>query len=195
MTAQAPRVPMLDLQDARDAARAHGLPEAFAELSVFRILLRHPAVARRLGELLQTLLFTGNTLDPRLRELIILRIGWRTGATYEWTQHWRVARGLDIPEADLLAVRHWREAAGLSDADRAVLLATDETLESGAISSATWEACRRHLGSDAERIELVIALGNWTMFSQLLRSLQVPLEEGVAPWPPDGEAPPEEART
>ncbi len=195
MTAQAPRVPMLDLQDARDAARSHGLPEAFAELSVFRILLRHPAVARRLGELLQTLLFTGNTLDPRLRELIILRIGWRTGATYEWTQHWRVARGLDMPEADLLAVRHWREAAGLSDADRAVLQATDETLEAGAISSATWEACCRHLGSDAERIELVIALGNWTMFSQLLRSLQVPLEEGVAPWPPDGQAPPEEART
>jgi alkylhydroperoxidase family enzyme len=184
-----PRVPMLDLPDARDAARRHGLPEAFAELSVFRILLRHPTVAQRLGDLLQTLLFTGNALDPRLRELLILRIGWRTGAVYEWTQHWRVARGLDIPEADLLAVRRWREAAELSEADRAVLQATDDTLDKGAIGDEAWAACCRHLRSDQERIELVIALGNWTMFSQLLRSMQAPLEDGVAAWPPDGEVP------
>lgn len=189
-----PRVPMLELADARDAARRHGLPEAFAELSVFRILLRHPTLAQRLGELLQTLLFSGNALDPRLRELIILRIGWRTGAVYEWTQHWRVARGLDIPEADLLAVRRWQESAALSDADRAVLQATDDTLEAGAISDAAWEACCRHLRSDSERVELVVALGNWTMFSQLLRSLRVPLEDGVAAWPPDGETPFDGAR-
>jgi alkylhydroperoxidase family enzyme len=190
MTSQPPRVPLLDLTDARGTARGLGLPEAFAELSVFRILLRHPALAQRLADLLQTLLFTDHTLDPRLRELIILRIGWRTRAVYEWTQHWRVARGLDIPENDLLAVRRWREATGLSDADRAVLQATDDTLDLGAISDATWDACCRHLATDQERIELVIALGNWSMFSQLLRSLQVPLEDGVAPWPPDGEVPP-----
>lgn len=180
---------MLSVQDAREAASANGLPEAFAELGVFRILLRHPAVAQRLAALLQTLLFTGNALDARLRELIIMRIGWRTNAVYEWTQHWRVARGLDIPEADLVAVRNWQDATNLSEADRAVLQATDETLDAGAISDATWAACCRHLRSDQERIELVIALGNWTMFSQLLRSLQVPLEDGVAAWPPDGKSP------
>lgn len=189
MTAQTPRVPMLSTQEAREAAAAHGLPEAFAELSVFRILLRHPAVAQRLAGLLQTLLFSGNALDPRLRELIIMRIGWRTNAVYEWTQHWRVARGLEIPEADLVAVRRWQEASGLSEADRAVLQATDDTLDAGAITEPAWQACCSHLASDQERIELVIALGNWTMFSQLLRSLQVPLEDGVAAWPPDGKPP------
>jgi alkylhydroperoxidase family enzyme len=189
MTTQTPRVPMLSVREAHEAAAAHGLPEAFAELSVFRILLRHPAVAQRLAALLQTLLFSGNALDSRLRELIIMRIGWRTNAVYEWTQHWRVARGLGIPEADLVAVRCWQEATGLSEADRAILQATDDTLDEGAISQAAWEACCRHLASDQERIELVIALGNWTMFSQLLRSLHVPLEDGVTTWPPDGKSP------
>jgi hypothetical protein len=28
-----------------------------------------------------------------------------------------------------------------------------------------------------------------TLFSQLLQSLQVPLEEGSVPWPPDGKRP------
>ena len=47
-------------------------------------------------------------------------------------------------------------------------------------------ACCKHLESEAERVELVIAIGNWSLFAQLLKSLQVPLEEGVQPWPPDG---------
>jgi hypothetical protein len=38
-------------------------------------------------------------------------------------------------------------------------------------------------------VELVVAIGNWSLFSSLLRSLKVPLEEGVAPWPPDGRSP------
>ena len=49
-------------------------------------------------------------IDARLRELIIMRIGWRQGSVYEWTQHWRVARMLEIPEEDLVAVRDWKRA-------------------------------------------------------------------------------------
>jgi len=146
-------------------------------------------VAKELASTLTTLLFRETKLDPRLRELIILRIGWRTGAVYEWTQHWRVARRLDIPEADLLATRDWRNAPNLSEADKAVLQATDDTLDNGMISDATWKACCSHLRSEAEQIELVIAIGNWTMFSQLLKSLRIPLEEGVRAWPPDGNGP------
>ena len=189
MTADAPRIDLLSLEEAANAAGSAGISEQMAPLSVFRVLLRHPAVAGELASTLTTLLFRGNKLDARLRELIIMRIGWRTGSAYEWTQHWRVARGLDIPEADLAASRDWRGAANLSEADRAVLQATDDTLDQGMISDAAWEACCLHLATDAERIELVVAIGNWTMFSQLLKSLRIPLEDGVEAWPPDGHAP------
>ena len=33
---------------------------------------------------------------------------------------------------------------------------------------------------------MVVAIGNWRLFSQLLLSLEVPLEEGVEAWAPDG---------
>jgi alkylhydroperoxidase family enzyme len=183
------RIPMLSPPDAAAAAVAAGVPTQLAGLSVFRALLKDPPVVRELASTLMTLLGSDANLSPRLRELVILRIGWRTRSVYEWTQHWRVARNLDIPEPDLLAVRDWQRAAGLSAADRAVLRATDETLEGGSITDATWTECCRHLATDAERIELVVAIGHWTMFSQLLKSLAIPLEEGVAPWPPDGRAP------
>ena len=38
-------------------------------------------------------------------------------------------------------------------------------------------------------IELGAAIGNWGLFARLLRSLNVPLEEGIDPWPPDGLSP------
>jgi hypothetical protein len=38
-------------------------------------------------------------------------------------------------------------------------------------------------------VELVTAIGLWRMIAGLLRTLDVALEDGVAPWPPDGRAP------
>ena len=115
-----------------------------------------------------------------------MRIGWRQGSLYEWTQHWRVAIQLGVTEADLLAVRNWTTAPDLGPAERAVLQATDETLESGRITADTWALLEKHVGGKAELLEVVACIGNWRLFSQLLQSLEIPLEDGVEAWPPDG---------
>jgi alkylhydroperoxidase family enzyme len=183
-----PRIPLLPLEEsAKIAEQAKVLPQ-MAELSVFRVLLQQPVVGKAIQDLLLALLFRGE-LDARLRELVIMRLGWSTASCYEWTQHWRVALELGVPEQDLLAVRDWRRSDRFDAADRAVLAATDETLESGAISPETWAECEAHLGGAKPCIELVAAIGTWRMISSILRSLEVPLEDGVAAWPPDGRAP------
>jgi alkylhydroperoxidase family enzyme len=182
-----PRIPMLAPDDAKAAAGEAQIQEGFADLSVFRILLHHPKLAGAVHRLLSTLLW-GSELDGRLRELIIMRIGWVTGSNYEWTQHWRVATGMGIPEADLLGVRDPDAHPDFSELDRAAIRATDETLRDGAISPETWATLAAALGPQ-ELLELVVAIGNWRLFSSLLRSLEVPLEEGVASWPPDGRVP------
>ena len=183
-----PRIPLLSPEEARKRAEAAGVLPQMAELSIFRVLLHQPPVAKAVQDLIVTLLFRG-TLDGRLRELLIMRLGWATGSVYEWTQHWRVATEMDIAPEDLLGVRDWRSSDRFDARDRAVLAATDETLADGRISDTTWQACCEHLPSEQERIELVAAIGNWRMVSSLLRSLEVPLEDGVAAWPPDGRAP------
>ncbi len=183
-----PRIPLLAADDAKTAAAEVEIFPQIAELNVFRTLLHHPKLAKRVSDLLLVLLF-GSALDARLRELVIMRIGWATGSVYEWTQHWRVATELDVAEADLLAVRDWRSHADFSETDRAILAATDETIETGTVSPETWAACEKALPSVEERLELVAAIGTWSMISTILRSLEVPLEDGVAAWPPDGVAP------
>lgn len=60
------RVEMLGLTDARRRAAQCGIPEAIAELSIFRIALHQPSVAMALNGLLEALLWTGD-LDARLR--------------------------------------------------------------------------------------------------------------------------------
>jgi alkylhydroperoxidase family enzyme len=182
------RVPMLSIEDSKTAAEKAGIPAMLAPLSVFRMLLQHPPLAKALSQMLATLLWEPK-LEPRLRELVILRLGWVTGSVYEWTQHWRIARGLGMSEEECLGVRDWKAYGGYGRAERAVLAATDDTLEIGAIRDETWAECEASLGGVAERLELVVAIGNWRLFSSMLRSLEVPLEDGLEPWPPDGKRP------
>lgn len=180
------RIELLARDEAAKAAEEAGVPGAFAELNIFRLLLRRPHSARAIADLLVSLLFRG-ALDDRLRELAIMRIGWVTGSDYEWTQHWAIAQerfGLSAEE--LLAVRDWRTSEVFDARDRAVLAATDETLDTGTISSKTWTVCEQQIADPDARIELVLALGSWRLVAQLTRSLEIPLEEGIASWPPDG---------
>lgn len=183
-----PRISLLGIEEAKATAETAGVPVFMADLSVFRVLLHNPPVAKALNDLLSTLLW-GGKLDAHLRELIIMRLGWQTGSNYEWTQHWRVAKGIGMCEADILGTRDWRAHAGFGPAERAVLAATDETLETGTISHETWATCVENIGNNDALIEMVVAIGNWRMFSSLLRSLEIPLEEGVESWPPDGRIP------
>ncbi len=87
------RVPRLPLAEAKAAADEAAVPDYMAELSIFQVLLNHPSLARAVNDLLATMLWHG-CLDARLRELVIMRIGWLTACEYEWTQHWRVATRL-----------------------------------------------------------------------------------------------------
>lgn len=183
------RVPRLPVDEAKAAADEAGVPDYMAELAIFQVLLNHPTLARAINDLLATMLWHGS-LDTRLRELAIMRIGWLTGSDYEWTQHWRVALGLGVSEEDLLGVRDWQAHNGFGPRERAMLAATDDVVRTGAVSSDSWAACVRDVSSDpAVLIELVTAIGAWRMVSSILHSLAVPLEDGIDSWPPDGQAP------
>jgi len=182
-------VPRLPVDEAKAAADEAGVPDYMAELAIFQVLLNHPTLARAINDLLATMLWHGS-LDTRLRELAIMRIGWLTASEYEWTQHWRVALGLGVSEDDLLGVRDWQSHNAFGSTERAVLAATDDVVRTGVVSNESWTACVRDLSSDpAVLIELVTAIGAWRMVATILRSLQVPLEDGIDSWPPDGQAP------
>ena len=183
------RIPMMELEEAQAVAETMEMPAPFGNLNIFRTLFHNPDLGKALGELLLVLLLK-SSLDHRLRELVIMRIGWSTGSEYEWTQHWRIALDqFGCTEDDLLALRHWRESDHFNESERAILQATDEIVESGTLSDGSWAACEAALLEPVTRVELVASVATWHLISQITRSLDIRLEEGVAPWPPDGQEP------
>jgi alkylhydroperoxidase family enzyme len=178
------RVEMLSPEASRQSAEEIGINEAVAKLNVFRVLLHRPKTAKAVSDLLFSLLFEAD-LDHRLREFVIMRIGWVTGSNYEWTQHWPIAQDMfGCKSEELLALRDWRGADCFDERECAVLAATDELLESRDLSDETWKRCEGLLGRDA-CVDLVAAIGTWSLISTVARGLRIPLEEGIVSWPPD----------
>ena len=181
------RLPLLDDDAARSAAERMGIDPAYLAQPVWRVLLRRPKLARAVYDVLTDLLFRSR-LEARLREMLILRIGWTTGSVFEWSQHWKIATAAGVSPDDLLGVRRPEPGGDRPERDRAALAAVDDVVTGGAVSRATWDRLGDHFDDD-ERLEITAIATTWTWISSLLRSLDVPLDEGMAPWPPDGLGP------
>jgi alkylhydroperoxidase family enzyme len=184
-----PRLELVPVEEARRLGAEMGISEAQASRSAFRMLAHHPDLVRHVYALLR-MLATRNKLPSRLRELMIMRIGWTTGSEYEWFQHYRIAKAeAGLSDEEIVAIRDWKSSRLFSAADRAVLGAVDDTRERGEISDGVWAECERHFEDPAVLVEMVVMIGNWMLFSQLLKTLRIPIEEGAKAWPPDGKAP------
>src|SRR5215831_19385630 len=157
------RVPMISLERARELGEAMGMPARRTQSEAFRVMANNPGVARvAYSQLMQ--LLENNKFDTRLRELMIMRIGWVTGSAYEWTQHWRVATTVGIPPEDILAVRNWPNSERLTPADKAILAATDECLAGKSLSDAAWSEVATYVTEPGQQVEFVVAMGNWISF-------------------------------
>lgn len=174
---------LLDREEAARRAAAIGLPSSSAELNVYRTLLHAPALAQAVA----TLTAAGRNaqwLTPRLRELVILRVAWRTACDYEWSQHWGFGQtqgGLTTDE--ITAVRDGSVA--FEGADQLVLAAVDDLVDQGRLLDARLAA----FPDTAATLETIGVAQAYLLLSAVLRTFDVPLDDGLTSWPPDGRAP------
>ena len=153
-------------------------------------LQEHPALARYVQCFLDTFLVDGR-LDPRLRELTILRIAWRCEQPFEWASHVRVARRVGVGEDDILAVRVGPSDARFGPVERALLTAADEVVDLGRITEATSAECLAALGGAEDvALELLHLAAGYRMMAIILATSQPSLDAaGLTLWPPDGIGP------
>ncbi|WP_280418262.1 carboxymuconolactone decarboxylase family protein [Nocardia carnea] len=126
------------------------------------------------------LLLERATLDPRLRELAILRVAWRTRSAYEWDQHSRMARDLGISVGTIEDIA-CGETAHWPDVDRLVLAATDELLDRYRVCDSTWTALTAHLDT-RQLLELLFVAGSYLCLALVTNSVD------LQPDPPAGSA-------
>jgi alkylhydroperoxidase family enzyme len=147
-------------------------------------LLHHPRLAGRWLAFNSVLLFTP-TLDARLRELIILRVAWRTGAPYEWAQHVRLAQGCGVTAGEVAAIGDPVDAGPWTPLEAHVLDATDQLLAGHRIGDGTWERLAAHL-DERQLIEVVFVVGTYSSLAMAFNSFGVELDPGLdaTPLPP-----------
>lgn len=184
-----PRVAMLSEEEALKRGRQMGIDDYITKMHLFRVLLQHAELARELNNTIISLVGGSKVVGDRLREMMIMRVSWMTACDYEWSQHWMASLFFGLTEPELVAIRDWRSADCFSAAEQAALAATDDIVAGGAIVPDTWIKLAEHFPTAREQIEIVTCIANWNMFAQILRSLDIPLDEGLASWPPDGRMP------
>jgi alkylhydroperoxidase family enzyme len=117
-------------------------------------------------------------LDPRLRELAILQVGYSTRQPYEYAHHVKLALEFGCSEADIRALAD--ETAGkptqLDALAKLVLRAAREMTDDRAMSDATFAALHRELDND-RLMELIIAIATYNSVIRILNTLQVDLED------------------
>jgi alkylhydroperoxidase family enzyme len=125
---------------------------------------------------LSNALFTRIKLDPRLREIAILRTAKVCRSIYEWTQHVPAAKHVGVTDEQIAAIEQWSDAQCFGEIERLVLRLTDEVNLNVKGSRETVEALKRHV-SPGEIIELLIVIGHWRQTASILETVEVDLED------------------
>ncbi|MEO8600998.1 MAG: carboxymuconolactone decarboxylase family protein [bacterium] len=153
-------------------------------LNIFKTLARHPKLLKRWLVFGNHVLFK-STIGARERELLILRTGWNCRAEYEWGQHVVIGKQIGLSDDEIHRITVGPEAPGWDSFDAALLRAADELHREQRIGDATWKALSARYNTQ-QLIDVVFAVGQYTMVSMALNSLGVPLDDGVAGFPPAG---------
>ena len=172
------RVPYLDK---KDLAPEH--QDLLARnINLFRALVHSPNAARRLQGVGQYIRHQSR-LDPRLREMAILQVGYLTRSRYEYSHHIKISRDFGVSEADLreLIEESDGQPTTLDPLMRAALRAAREMTLDLAVSDETFAELEKHL--DAECLmDLIITIAYYNAVVRLLATLEIDVEDDYLPY-------------
>ena len=116
-------------------------------------------------------------LDPRLRELAILQVGYLAKSPYEYSHHVKIGREFGVSDDDIRAIGD--ETAGratkLDPLSKTVLRAAREMTNDLAMSDATYAALEKALGRE-HLIDLTLVIAFYNAVVRLLATLQIDVE-------------------
>ena len=145
-------------------------------LNIFRTMVHAPKALTAFLAWGGYILSRRNSLSERDRELVILRVGYNCKSGYEFTQHTRIGLDAGLTAAEVEAIKAGPDDPSWSEADRAMLRATDDLTRDFHVSDASWAALA--FLSDKQKMDLVMTVGQYTQVSMMLNSFGVQLDPG-----------------
>jgi alkylhydroperoxidase family enzyme len=151
-------------------------------INLFRALVNSPGAARGwsgVGHYIRH----GSKLDPRLRELAILQVGYVARSPYEYSHHIKIGRDFGVSDDDIRAIAAETQGrtTDLEPLAKTVLHAAREMSTELAISDATFAHLREKL--DAEQLtDLVLTIAFYCAVVRVLATLQIDVEDDYLPY-------------
>jgi AhpD family alkylhydroperoxidase len=199
-SARVPPLPRDRWDDEVEAALRAGVPDAIADKfmstgpEAMRVpngissLMHHPRLAGRFLAF-NALLLRDQVLDDRQRELMVLRVAWRTRSPYEWVQHARLAKRYGVTEEEIAAIRAGADGGSWSPLEADLLRATDQLLDDYRVDDTTWARLATQFDETA-LTEMLYVVGTYTLLAMVFNGLGVELDPdldpSIAPALPDG---------
>lgn len=113
-------------------------------------------------------------LDPRLRELAILQVGWMEKSEYEFTHHVKIGKEFGVTDDDIVAMMAETEGkpSKLEPLAKAILRGAREMVRKLAMSDATFAEIKQEL-SDEHMTDLVLTIAFYCAVVRVLATMKM----------------------
>ncbi|RYE69425.1 MAG: carboxymuconolactone decarboxylase family protein [Oxalobacteraceae bacterium] len=166
------RIPYFDLEKAPQEYRdmLAGRPP----LNLYRMLPHATSIAPGFLAMGRGIL-RESALDPKIREIVILRVGMLSDASYELHQHKRVARRVGLSEEKIAALQAGADEPVFDHVESKVIRFTDEVVRNVKATNQAFDVLQSDF-SHREIAEIVLTIGFYMMVCRFLENFEVDIE-------------------
>ena len=141
--------------------------------NLHKLLVNSPDMARAFSGIGGYIRFKSK-LDPRLRELAILQVGWLEKSEYEFTHHVKIGKEFGVTDEDIAGLMAETEGiqSRLEPLARAILKGAREMAHDIGMSMTTFAEIKRHL-SNEEMVDLVLTIAFYCAVVRVLATMKI----------------------
>jgi alkylhydroperoxidase family enzyme len=141
--------------------------------NLHKLLVNSPDMARAFDGIGSHIRFKSK-LDPRLRELAILQVGWMEKSEYEFSHHVKFGKEFGVTDEDIAGMIAETEGgpSALEPLARAILKGAREMVRELAMSDATFAEIKKEL-SNEHMTDLVLIIAIYCAVVRVIATMQI----------------------
>jgi alkylhydroperoxidase family enzyme len=146
------------------------------EITLYKALAHSPGALKNMSAV-GAYIRHKSTLDPKLRELAILQVGWLARSPYEWSHHVKIGHDFGLSDDDIRAIGEETadRASKLDALSKLVLRAAREMTQQLAMTDETFAALGAQLSRE-HMVDLTMVIAFYNAVVRVLATLQIDVE-------------------